>query len=77
MTLVITKIVDIFLSSQTYFKDIPVIVGVLLLPVLFILPMVYIMIQTFYPLFDNNIDENLLKDYKEIIDEIVRAKIEQ
>ncbi len=77
LTLAITKIVDVYLNSQINFKDIPAIVVVLLLPVLVVLSLVIIMIQTFYPMFDTNIDENLLKDYKEIIDEIVKAKIEE
>lgn len=77
LTLVITKIVDIFLNSQMNFKDIPAIVGVLLLPVLVVLPLVIIMYQTFSPMFDTNIDENLFRDYKEVIDEIVKVKAKE
>ena len=34
----------------------------------------YLVFYTLLPLFNNNIDENFLRDYKEIIDEIIKEK---
>lgn len=36
--------------------------------------LIYQLIKTFYPMLENNIDENFYADYKEIIDEIVERK---
>lgn len=77
LTLVITKIVDIILNPQMNFNDIPLFVGVLFISVLVTVLLWFILIQTFYPMFDNNIDENFLRDYKEVIDEIVKVKAKE
>lgn len=50
---------------------------VLLMPIAVLLlfgPLFYIIWSTLSPLWDNNVEENLYKDYKEIIDEMIEAK---
>lgn len=72
LTMAFTEIIDVVLSKLMEFSGMSMIIAILLSSIFIVLPMIFIMVQTFYPLFDNNIDENLLKDYKEIIDEIVK-----
>lgn len=73
LTLGLTLIVDMFLGSyfQIDFKRISVISLLILMQIVFTAVTVY---YTSKPVIDNSMDENFLKDYKEIIDEIIIEK---
>lgn len=79
LTLVLTKLIDA-VDINWDISEVPVggiIVFGFLLELLFMLALAFIIMQTLYPIFDNSVDENFLKDYKEIVDEIIRNKIEE
>lgn len=48
------------------------IIILLLLVIIFVLPLLLLIRQIIIPIFDNNIEENFFKDYKEIIDDMIR-----
>lgn len=77
LTLILTKIVDIFLGVKIDFSGISV-WGVFIIfsfiELIIILLSLFLFIEMIYPILDNNTNENLLKDYKEIIDEIISEK---
>lgn len=79
LTLVFTKLFDTFLDSylQMDFEGIPVIIGIVIILLLAFMLIAFIgvaLYQTLKPVIDDNMDENFLKDYKEIIDEIIIEK---
>ncbi len=74
MTLTVTKLVEGILSMRMDFKDIPfwgTIVVLLFFEIFIVVSLLFIINQTLHPILDNNLEENLLRDYKEIIDEMI------
>lgn len=74
LTLALTKMVDAFLNTQMDSKGISAIGTAIVFEIFVVIFLAIIIVQTMKPIFDNNIDENFLRDYKEIIDEIITRK---
>lgn len=47
---------------------------IIFLEILITISIAYIIIKIVYPIFDNHFDENFLRDYKEIIDDIIKER---
>lgn len=77
LTFIFTKFMNMILNAKMDFNEVSAwsaIVFIFLLELSTTLALVFIFNQVFSPILDNNVDENLLKDYKEIIDEIINDK---
>ena len=74
LTLALTKVFDVFLSAQIDFKGILSIVTVFIFEIFVEIFLIFVVFQTMKPIFDSNLDENFLRDYKEIIDELITKK---
>lgn len=74
LTLALTKMVDAFLYAQMDSKGISAIVTVVVFEIFVVIFLAIIVIQTMKPIFNNNVDEYFLRDYKEIIDELITKK---
>lgn len=76
ITLVITKVAEVFYSIHT--AELNSLLSVVIIEPIFsvfvIIPAALLLIETFIPIREDNVDENFLKDYKEIIDEIIKSK---
>ncbi len=42
-----------------------------------VIPIIFVIFQTIKPIIDSSVDENFLKDYKEIIDVIIMEKMKK
>lgn len=51
-----------------------IILVTIVLEILIIIPLTCIIIKITYPIFDDHFDENFLRDYKEIIDDIIKGR---
>lgn len=74
LTLASTKVIDIFLGTQMNFEEIYAFVAAFIFEILVVIFLIFVVFKTMKPLFDSNLDENFLRDYKEIIDEIIKRK---
>lgn len=74
LTLTSTKVVDAFLGAQMDSNGISSIVTVFVFEIIVATFLIFVVFQTMKPIFDSNIEENFLRDYKEIIDEIIKRK---
>lgn len=71
LTLALTKVIDIFLATQMDFEGIYAFVAVFIFEIFVAIFLIFVIFQTMKPLFDSNLDENFLRDYKEIIDDLI------
>lgn len=77
LTVILTGLCDIFLKLKISFDGLSVIsliVVSFLLEFFMVIPIIFVIFQTIKPIFDSSVDENFLKDYKEIIDVIITEK---
>lgn len=76
ITLVVTKMVEVFYLIDTTGLNSMLSIFIMEFILIFfvVIPVILFLIETFIPIREDNIDENLLKDYKEIIDEILSVK---
>lgn len=76
ITLVISKIMEVFHSIDTTGLNSMLSITIIeyMVIVLIVISVVFLLIETFIPIREDNVNENFLKDYKEIIDEIISAK---
>lgn len=72
-TTVINGVMGIHKEFSNYSVWITLLVT-LVLGALFIIPLIYLIIKIVYPIYDNHFNEDFLKDYKEIIDDIIEGK---
>lgn len=76
LTLVFTKLAQMDLNTKINFSDISGLVmfmlGISIIIIILLLSLV--IFQTFLPILNDSVEENFLKDYKEIIDEIICDK---
>lgn len=79
ITMLFTMLFDrVFKINAKWFDDIPIwgiVILVLVGEIFFILLLIFLIIQTMYPLIDYSVDENFYRDYQEIIDEIICTKV--
>ena len=80
LSLMVSKMYDIIVTMPTWkWEDMPFLVAIIVLlfmGVIIVCPMIYVTYQLLGSLYDNEMDENLLSDYKEIIDNIILDKEE-
>lgn len=74
LSVIITNIFDEVLSMKFDLQGVSLLVAILIIEFLIVIPIGLIISQTMKPLFDSHLDENFLKDYKEIIDEIIKER---
>ncbi len=80
LTIVFTEFIERILEINNILSEFPLLICVIMIPILLIIlfvPFFYFIWNTLSPVWDNNIEENLFKDYKEIIDEILKEKLKQ
>lgn len=80
LTVILTGLCDIFLKLKISFDGLSVIsliVVSFLLEFLVVIPIIFVIFQTIKPIIDSSVDENFLKDYKEIIDVIIMEKMKK
>ncbi len=72
VSFLVTKTVDAFYSLNSRLSNT---VSETIVVVFAVIPLTFFLIQIFTPILEDNIEENFLKDYKEIIDEIMSEKV--
>lgn len=72
VTLFVTETVDAFYSLNSWLSN-PIMKFIVV--VFVVISITFFLIQIFTPILEDNIEENFLKDYKEIIDEIMSEKV--
>lgn len=71
LTIILTKLIDVFLNTRIDFTYMPILISIIetaFIEIFAMLTLVFITFNTFSLLYDKNIDDNFLHDYKEIID---------
>lgn len=77
LSIVFTMVINVTIELNKQFNinsDWIKILITILSGILFILFSAYLIIKIVYPIFDDYFDENFLRDYKEIIDEIIKER---
>lgn len=77
LTVILTGLFDKVLNLKISFDGISVIsviVVIFLLELLVAIPIIFVIFQTMIPIIDSSVDENFLRDYKEIIDQLITEK---
>lgn len=77
LTVIFTITFDKILSTKvslTGLSGLSAIVVVLILEVSIAIPLISAIVQLMKPIFDSSVDENFLRDFKEIIDELIIEK---
>lgn len=71
LTWALTKVIDIFFGAQMDYEGIYAFVAAFIFEIFVAIFLIFVVFQTMKPLFDSNLDENFLRDYKEIIDDLI------
>lgn len=77
LSMLFSMVINVAMGIHNDFSNYPVWITLLVssvLGALFIILLVYLIIKIVYPIYDNHFDEDFLKDYKEIIDDIIYEK---
>lgn len=77
MAVIFSNVIDVALRTKVDFKGIPVwgiFIIITLVEIVTVLVVLFCIVQTMNPIFDNSASEGLLRDYKEIIDGIISEK---
>lgn len=61
-------------EKLSFFTFLSILIIFLLLLIFIVLPLIFFIRNILLPIFDNDIEENFFKDYKEIIDEIIKKR---
>ncbi len=77
LTVFLTSLVDKLMSMKISFgglSEISTIVVILILELFIAIPMIFIIVQTTKPIYDSSVNVDFLRDYKEIINELITEK---
>lgn len=77
LTVFLTSLVDKLFSLKISYEElsgISAIVAILVLELFVAIPMAFAIVQITKPIFESSVDVNFLRDYKEIIDELITEK---
>lgn len=77
LTVFLTSLFDKVFSQHINLEGlsgISAIVVILILELFVAIPIIFVIVQTMKPIFDSSVDDNFLRDYKEIIDQLITEK---
>lgn len=77
MAVIFTNIIDVAVRAEVDFNGIPawaIFIIIVFIEIVIVLLVLFCIVQTMGPIFDNSASEGLLRDYKEIIDGIISER---
>lgn len=78
LTLIVTETLNGMLKISEAIEALSIVAGIIVLLIVLVIlfiPIIYFIWTTLIPICDNNIEESMFIDYKEIIDEIIESRI--